>query len=379
MIDSLQESVAQSQSDERGSPPTPEIQEPSPSPAPPPSSGGVCQKRLNDFNVGEVLGQGAFGQVQKVIDKEDGKQYAMKVLSKSHIMREKKMPYVRVERDVMSKCRHPNIIRLILTFQDTENLYYVTELAPHGDLQKVLNDRKTLNIETARVAVGQTLLAVAHMHQKRVLHRDLKPENLLLGTKWNVKVTGFGTAKIVDDSVPFGLQRGSFVGSADYVSPEVLGDAPVGPSADLWAVGCILFAFLVGTGPFRGETQFETFHKIQGLEYTFPPGMSADAQDLIRRLLRLDPAERLGHGEYAREYASIKEHPFFAGIDWGALPEREVPTLSKPVEVAPAPRPGREDPPAREERSGGETAVPGLLGADERSILEGTIKNVKLE
>jgi 3-phosphoinositide dependent protein kinase-1 len=151
------------------------------------------QKRRDDFTLGDVLGQGAFGQIVKVTDKEDGQEFAMKILSKNHIVREKKMDDVEVERDVMRRCRHPNIIRLIWTFEDTSNMYSVIELARNGDLQAVLNDRHHLNVECTRVATGQILLGMAHMHKKRILHQDLKPENILLDGENRVKITDFGT------------------------------------------------------------------------------------------------------------------------------------------------------------------------------------------
>jgi 3-phosphoinositide dependent protein kinase-1 len=322
----------------------------------------------------------------------------MKVLSKAHIMREKTMDYVKVERDVMSLCRHPNIVRLVLTFQDPANLYYVTELAPHGDLQKVLNERGPLDPQSARVAAAQTLLAVAHMHQRRVLHRDLKPENLLIGQGYRVKITDFGTAKILDAASAFEVQRGSFVGSADYVSPEVLDNGVVGPSADLWALGCVVYALLAGVGPFHGGTQYDTFQRIQAFTYGFPGGFPADAEALVRGLLQLEPHSRLGHGEYDSDYGSIRGHPFFAGLDWAQVPEMEIPSVARappalevPVPTIVPPTPVAAAPPAEAARpavaavaaaavpakpppvEAAPTEVPHLLFAKERSLLEGMI------
>lgn len=283
------------------------------------------QKRRDDFNIVCEIGRGAFGQVLKVSDKETQKEYAMKVLSKAHIVKEKKMNYVKLERDVMTKLNHPNVIKMLLCFQDPGNLYYVTELAVNSDLQKVLNNIGTLNIPIVKILMGQLLLAIAHMHKNRVIHRDLKPENILLDGKNRVKVTDFGTAKMFTNDEPFQAQRGSFVGSADFVPPETLIETPIGPSSDLWSYGCILYNLIVGVPPFHSKTQFETFQLIQDLKYSIPGFVPLSAAELIKALLKIDPSERLGHGEYERDYESIRNHPFFQDIDWDTLTSTEVP------------------------------------------------------
>jgi 3-phosphoinositide dependent protein kinase-1 len=340
------------------------------------------QKRRDDFTLGDVLGQGAFGQVIKVTDKEDGKEFAMKILSKNHIVREKKTDYIKVERDVMNRCRHPNIIRLVLTFQDPSNLYYVIELARNGDLQAVLDERHHLNVECARVATGQILLGMAHMHQKRILHRDLKPENILLDEENRVKITDFGTAKIFDEAGPFHTQRGSFVGSADYVSPEILVETPVGPASDLWSFGCILFTLLVGTPPFHSESNYQTFQKIQELAFAIPDSVPADACDLIQNILRLEPSQRLGYDEFETDYAAIRNHPFYTGINWGTLPKTPMPPWPSsdqpPVESSkqPAPSKAATSSPGAEAQQAAprvESSVGDLLDANEVSLIEGNI------
>jgi len=283
------------------------------------------QKRKDDFHIGNVIGQGAFGQVIDVEDKETGKRYAMKVLSKVHIVREKKMDYVKIERDVMSKLDHPNIVHLFLTFQDPGNLFYVIELAEGGDLQKVLNKHKSIDTKCSRIILGQLLLAIAHMHQRRILHRDLKPENVLLDGKNRVKLTDFGTSKIFDANQPFIAQRSSFVGSADFISPDILKENPVGPSSDLWSYGCIIYSMFTGFGPYHTESSYATFQKIEANEYTIPDYFPPEAKDLIEKLLQHNPENRLGHNEYDSNYISIRQHPFFDGIDWDALPSTSCP------------------------------------------------------
>ena len=286
------------------------------------------QKRKKDFDLGNLLGQGAFGEVIEAVDKETHIKYAMKILSKSHIKKENKIKYAITERDAMMLLDHPNITKLFLTFQDPENLYYVIEYAEHGDLQRVLDKYYALSIPCVSNLMGQVLLGIAHMHKKKIIHRDLKPENILLDKNNRAKITDFGTCKIFGKDDKFILERGSFVGSADYVSPEVLDETPVGPSSDLWSYGCILYTLLVGETPFNTESNYCTFQRISNLDYKVPDFVPQHAKDLIEKLLIFDPEKRLGNGEFDDDYISIREHPFFAFTNWDELPKAPTPDWS---------------------------------------------------
>jgi 3-phosphoinositide dependent protein kinase-1 len=172
------------------------------------------------------------------------------------------------------------------------------------------------------------------------------------------------------------VQRGSFVGSADYVSPEVLVETPVGPSSDVWSFGCILFTLLVGTPPFHSDSNYATFQKIQELNFQVPDHIPAEARDLIGRILRLDATERLGHNEFETDYASIRSHPFYAGIDWETLPTAPMPPWPIPDQpvsdiVKPPPAPPAAEllkaPPAVK------STVSDLLLPGEDPLIEGNI------
>jgi len=337
------------------------------------------QKRKDDFNLGRVLGQGAFGQVIEVIDKETNKAFAMKVLSKAHIVREKKMEYVKVERDAMCRLKHANIVSLYLTFQDPGNLYYVVELAPNGDLQHVLNEQKALDIPCVKHVVGQVLLALAHIHKHRIIHRDLKPENVLLDSENRVKITDFGTAKIFGDDVPFQLEKGSFVGSADYVSPETLDETPVGPATDLWSLGCMIYALIAGQSPFHTDLLYQTFQRINAHDLQFPDFMPPEAKSLIDALLKPDPSERLGFNDFENDYKAIREHPFFEGINWETLPTEPPPAWAPygpAIEAISASQPESAEEKHEDEKPAVEefpSQVKGLLLPGETSVYEGQV------
>jgi len=155
--------------------------------------------------------------------------------------------------------------------------------------------------------------------------------DILLSATGHVKVTDFGTSTIEDDQS--NSPRNSFVGTQDYVSPEVLSGEKVATKAcDLWALGCMVYQMLSGISPFRGGTEYLTFENIMGhckgnQPLTFPAVINADAQDLILKLLKVNDAERLGAGDDSstNSYAVLKAHLFFEPIAWGELEHKQAP------------------------------------------------------
>lgn len=289
----------------------------------------VIKKGVKDFNFGRTLGEGSYSTVMAATDRQTLREYAIKVLDKRHIIKEKKVKYVNIEKDTLNRLtEHPGIVRLYYTFQDERSLYFVLDLASGGELLGVLKKMVTFDEECTRFYGAQILDAVAYMHERGVIHRDLKPENVLLNDQMHVKITDFGTAKILelpkasvesDRSKPDpgrpsdGAESDravSFVGTAEYVSPELLTDKNACKSSDLWAFGCIIYQLLAGRPPFKAANEYLTFQKIVSLDYNFPEGFPPVARDLVERLLVLDPVKRL-------PVDMIKNHPFFQGIQWG--------------------------------------------------------------
>ncbi|XP_030375721.1 3-phosphoinositide-dependent protein kinase 1 isoform X2 [Scaptodrosophila lebanonensis] len=122
-------------------------------------------------------------------------------------------------------------------------------------------------------------------------------------------------------------RRGSFVGTAQYVSPEVLQNGPITPAADLWALGCIVYQMISGLPPFRGSNDYVIFKEILSCGVDFPQGFDKDAEDLVKCLLKVDPRERLGAQDEFGYYESIRSHPFFAGIQWRTLRQQTPPPI----------------------------------------------------
>lgn len=329
----------------------------------------------NDFHFGETLGEGSYSTVLEAWDllsgpspKEPGvvdpnatsaaaamvgsesskrrrhridltgrKAYAIKVLDKVHILKQGKQKYVSIEKEALSRMiRHPGVVTLFWTFQDRESLYFVLELANNGELLNFIRKHGSFDLDSARFYAAQLADTIDGMHTVGVVHRDVKPENILLDARHRIKITDFGSAKIVHpvgeteasvatEEPPAQAQQSraaSFVGTAEYVSPELLVEKaqPAGKPADWWAFGCVLFQMIAGRPPFKGVNEYQTLQKVKNREFTFPQGFPQDAQDLINRVLVLDPAQRPSASE-------IKEHRFFAEIDVGRLWEMDAPQI----------------------------------------------------
>jgi 3-phosphoinositide dependent protein kinase-1 len=303
------------------------------------------RKGVKDFNFGQTLGEGSYSTVLAAQDRQTLKDYAIKVLDKKHIIKEKKVKYVNIEKDTLNRLTdHPGVVRLYYTFQDERSLYFVLDLCSGGELLGVLKRVTTFDEECTRFYGAQILDTIEYMHNRGVIHRDLKPENVLLDDKKHIKITDFGTAKILKESKdPSGRstfqqdtsseenRARSFVGTAEYVSPELLTDKNACKASDLWAFGCIIYQLLSGRPPFKAGNEYQTFQKIVALDYSFPRGFPEVAKDLVERLLVLDPQRRLS-------IEHIKNHQFFDGIKWGkGLWQQKAPRLKPYVPPPSAP------------------------------------------
>ncbi|PHH51487.1 Serine/threonine-protein kinase ksg1 [Ceratocystis fimbriata CBS 114723] len=299
------------------------------------------KKGVRDFNFGVVLGEGSYSSVFLASDRQTLKDYAVKVLDKRHIIKEKKIKYVNIEKNTLNRLtEHPGIVRLYYTFQDQTSLYYVLDLCNGGELLGALKKTGTFDVECTRFYGAEILDAIDYMHSRGVIHRDLKPENVLLDDHMHIKITDFGTAKLLSDPrlPPDGNtpsseddRAASFVGTAEYVSPELLMNKSACKASDLWAYGCIIYQLLAGRPPFKGGSEYLTFQKIVNLEYEFPVGFPPAAKDLVERCLVLDPTRRL-------TIDHIKNHEFFDGQYFGkTLWKGQAPRLRPYVPPTPEP------------------------------------------
>eukprot|EP00049_Salpingoeca_infusionum_P018634 m.358068 g.358068 ORF g.358068 m.358068 type:complete len:524 (-) comp18030_c0_seq1:238-1809(-) len=292
---------------------------------PPPAAASARKRKPEDFTISKPIGNGSYSTVYLATEKETKMVVAIKVVSKALVQKENKQKTIIIERDVFNALDSPFFVRLFYTFQDQQSLYFVIEYAENGELLNWLKKLGSFDEDCSRFYLAEIVLALEHMHARNIIHRDLKPENILLDKDMHVKITDFGTAKILKDEDEPG-RADSFVGTAQYVSPELLSDKTSGMTADLWALGCIAYQLLSGGVPFIAGNDYHTFRKIQNLEYSFPPGFSELGKDLVEKLLVLEPTQRLGAPETGG-YDALKAHPFFAGVDWDNLAQSQPPKL----------------------------------------------------
>jgi len=310
---------------------------------------GPRKKAETDFLFGRVIGEGAFSTVYLARDRSSLKEVAIKVCSKELIIKEKKNEAIMREKEVMNRItaswnpEAPFFVRLMATFQDKRSLYFVMTLGKRGDMFRFIKRMAAKEVDVTQFYAAELVQALQHLHSLKIVHRDLKPENILLDAGMHILVTDFGSAKLLEEvptssekngeeeeregEKPSGGRRSSFVGTAQYVSPEVLTGQPTSPASDLWALGCILYQMVTGMCPFVSQTEYLIFQKIQALDYTFPEGFDSRVKDLVSRLLVINPEERLGTLESRTGYPSIKNHTFFEGVDFSSL------HLSKPPGV----------------------------------------------
>uniref|UniRef100_A0A673XR61 3-phosphoinositide-dependent protein kinase 1 n=1 Tax=Salmo trutta TaxID=8032 RepID=A0A673XR61_SALTR len=284
------------------------------------------KKRPEDFKFGKILGEGSFSTVVLARERATAKEYAIKILEKRYIMKENKAQYVKRERDVMSNLDHPFFVKLYFTFQDDEKLYFGLSYAKNGELLKYIRKIGSFDETCTRFYSAEIVCALEYLHEKGIIHRDLKPENILLSEDMHIQITDFGTAKQLSAD---GKQAraNSFVGTAQYVSPELLTEKSACKSSDLWALGCIIYQLVAGLPPFRAGNEYLIFQKIIKLEYEFPEKFFPKAKDLVEQLLSLDPSKRIGCEEMGG-YEPLMGHPFFETISWGDLHVQTPPKLT---------------------------------------------------
>nr|AML79616.1 putative LOV domain-containing protein [Stephanosphaera pluvialis] len=309
--------------------------------------------KLMHFRRVKQLGAGDVGLVDLVQLQGTEYKFAMKTLDKYEMQERNKVQRVLTEERILSVVDHPFLPTLYCTIQTETHLHFIMEFCDGGELYGLLNaqPKKRLKETYVRFYVAEVLLALQYLHLLGVVYRDLKPENILLQSSGHVLLTDFDlsygkgitTPKLerlplarqvkiknktlaMDDFLLLAepvARANSFVGTEEYLAPEIITAAGHSAPVDWWSFGILIFELVFGTTPFRGARRDETFENVVKAPLRFPtkPTVSPECQSLITQLLVKEPAKRLGSKSGAEE---IKAHPFFKGINW-ALMRHEVP------------------------------------------------------
>ncbi|XP_074851587.1 microtubule-associated serine/threonine-protein kinase 4 isoform X2 [Carettochelys insculpta] len=286
--------------------------------------------RESDFETIKLISNGAYGAVYFVRHKETRQRFAMKKINKQNLVLRNQIQQAFVERDILTFAENPFVVSMYCSFETRRHLCMVMEYVEGGDCATLMKNMGPLPVDMARMYFAETVLALEYLHNYGIVHRDLKPDNLLVTSMGHIKLTDFGLSKVGLMSMTTNLYEGHIekdarefldkqvCGTPEYIAPEVILRQGYGKPVDWWAMGIILYEFLVGCVPFFGDTPEELFGQVISDEINWPEKDEApppDAQDLITLLLRQNPLERLGTGG-AYE---VKQHQFFRSLDWNSL------------------------------------------------------------
>ncbi|XP_041059638.1 aurora kinase C-like [Carcharodon carcharias] len=243
---------------------------------------------LDDFEIGRPLGKGKFGNVYLARERQSRFILALKVLFKSQLEKAGVEHQLRREVEIQSHLRHPNILRLFGYFHDASRVYLILEYAPRGELYKELQRCGKFDDGRSATYMSELADALVYCHSKKVIHRDIKPENLLLGANGELKIADFGWSVHAPAS-----RRATLCGTLDYLPPEMIEGKMHDEKVDLWSLGVLCYEFLVGHPPFEAADRQETFRRISKVDLKFPSFITEGAKDLITRLLKHNPNQRL--------------------------------------------------------------------------------------
>jgi serine/threonine protein kinase len=254
--------------------------------------------KLSDFEIGKPLGRGKFGCVYLVREKKSKFICALKCLSKRQLSKTSVEHQLRREIEIQSHLRHPNILRLFGWFHDDAKVYLILEFAALGELYKSLQKVERFSEQRTAQYIAELAAALDYCHKKHIIHRDIKPENLLLGKFGELKIADFGWSVHAPNA-----RRQTLCGTLDYLPPEMIEGRDHDQSVDVWSLGVLMYEFLVGTPPFETDSHKATYRKISRVDIQFPAFVTADARDLISKLLRKNPTNRLA-------LSAVQTHPF---------------------------------------------------------------------
>ncbi|MFH4974481.1 hypothetical protein AB6A40_001190 [Gnathostoma spinigerum] len=243
----------------------------------------------------------------------------MKVMGKEHIKKRNEVKHIMAERNVLiSNINHPFLVSLHYSFQTKDKLYFVLDYLNGGELFHHLQKERHFPEPRARFYAAEIGTALGYLHENNIIYRDLKPENLLLDRHGHVVLTDFGLCK---ENMNEKDTTDTFCGTPEYLAPEILQKRPYDRTVDWWCLGSVLYEMLIGLPPFYSKDRTQMYERILHMKLTIPISCSSACKNLIYGLLEKDNKRRTG---FQRDFDEIKNHMFFASIDWEKLVNRQV-------------------------------------------------------
>ncbi|KAF1915167.1 serine/threonine-protein kinase ppk14 [Ampelomyces quisqualis] len=308
------------------------------------------------FDKIKLIGKGDVGKVYLVREKKSSRLYAMKVLSKKEMIKRNKIKRALAEQEILATSNHPFIVTLYHSFQSEDHLYLCMEYCSGGEFFRALQTRpnKCVDEDAARFYAAEVTAALEYLHLMGFIYRDLKPENILLHQSGHIMLSDFDLSKQSDtggrptmilsgrsgtssNNLPTidtksciaNFRTNSFVGTEEYIAPEVIKGCGHTSAVDWWTLGILIYEMLYGTTPFKGKNRNATFANILRDEVPFPEGSGApivtnNCKGIIRKLLIKDETRRLGSRAGASD---IKTNPFFKQTQWALLRHMKPPIV----------------------------------------------------
>ncbi|XP_034017523.1 cGMP-dependent protein kinase 1 [Thalassophryne amazonica] len=260
-----------------------------------------------------TLGVGGFGRVMLMTTHSHGKYYAMKRVSKKHIVAKQQQEHMLFEKKIL-KATHCNfIVRLHAAFKDTRYIYMVMEFCSGGEIWTKLKEVGRFDEVISVFCTACVVEAYSYLHKKNIMYRDLKPENLMLDGKGYIKLVDFGFAKELIRS----QKTYSFVGTPEYMAPEIIKQQGHDFAVDFWSLGILIYELLAGSPPFSSSDPQKIYPKILDGVIKYPPYMSEAAKSIISKLCRPRPGQRLGNTKNGIK--DIRHHRWFSTMNWHKL------------------------------------------------------------
>jgi serine/threonine protein kinase len=260
---------------------------------------------LDDYEItSQVLGSGSYGEVKLIKHKSSSELFALKQINKKVLEEEKTSPdLILREISVHKSLSHPNIIKLIDSFEDSTNIFIILEYASQGNLFELIKSQVKLKESIARKIHRQAVEAVKYLNENSIVHRDIKPENVLISEEMTVKLCDFGWCVKGEEL------RSTFCGTLDYMAPEMVRSQKHSHEVDVWALGVLLFEMTHGYPPFQGSRDSEKLFNIVNCNFQFAEWVSNNAHDLIQKMIQKDPKKRI-------KVKEIDLHPFYQEVQF---------------------------------------------------------------
>ena len=261
-----------------------------------------AEPKITDFNILKELGAGSFGRVLLVQHKITQVKYAIKAIDKRNKANIQEKPYFRREIEIMYRVHHPNVVKLFGHFEDNTYCYFIMEYISGGNIYALVPKSRSIPPQQIASIMKDVISAVYflhHMHPK-IVHRDIKPENVLLDKGMVAKLTDFGWSNYMQGDI----KRTTVCGTPVYLAPEIINNQGHDEHVDIWCIGVLLFELMAGYSPWGGDDVQTVRYNICRLKIRWPRDMDRDAMDLISKILKYNPEERL-------TLRQMLAHPFF--------------------------------------------------------------------